>query len=72
MTNESLIAEHAALLAQVDLFAGLTRVTLAKLAAHLVPVKLPSGAELFHQGYGVFSLLALTASVFFWDLMGLL
>ena len=50
MTNESLIAEHAALLARVDLFAGLTRVTLAKLAAHLVPVRLASGAELFRQG----------------------
>ena len=50
MTNESLIAEHGALLAKVDLFAGLARVTLAKLAAHLVPVRLASGAELFHQG----------------------
>jgi CRP-like cAMP-binding protein len=50
MMNESLIAEHAALLARVDLFAGLARVTLAKLAAHLVPVRLASGAELFRQG----------------------
>jgi DASS family divalent anion:Na+ symporter len=50
MKNESLIAEHAALLARVELFGGLARVTLAKLAAHLVPVRLTSGAELFHQG----------------------
>jgi di/tricarboxylate transporter len=50
MTNESLIAEHAALLARVDLFAGLARVTLAKLAAHLVPVRLASGDEVFRQG----------------------
>ena len=50
MADESSIAEHAALLARVDLFASLGRVTLAKLAAHLVPVGLASGAELFHQG----------------------
>ncbi len=50
MPSESASAEHADLLARVELFAGLNRVTLAKLAARLVPVPLTSGAELFHQG----------------------
>jgi di/tricarboxylate transporter len=50
MAQDSSIAEHAALLARVDLFAGLSRLTLAKLAAHLVPVELAAGAELFRQG----------------------
>ena len=50
MANGSSIAEHAELLAHVELFSGLSRVTLAKLAAHLVPVNLAGGAELFHQG----------------------
>ncbi|HEY1265969.1 MAG TPA: cyclic nucleotide-binding domain-containing protein, partial [Candidatus Binatia bacterium] len=50
MAQDSSIAEHAALLARVDLFAGLHRLTLAKLAAHLVPVELAAGEELFRQG----------------------
>ena len=50
VTTESSSAEHADLLARVELFAGLKRVTLAKLAAHLVPVPLTSGTELFRQG----------------------
>jgi anion transporter len=50
MAQESLIAEYAELLGRVDLFSGLSRLTLAKLAAHLVPVQLSSGEELFHQG----------------------
>jgi hypothetical protein len=49
MADDS-IADHAALLARVELFAGLSRVTLAKLAAHLVPIRLTSGTELFRQG----------------------
>ncbi len=50
MAPDPSIAAHAELLARVDLFAGLSRLTLAKLAAHLVPVKLPGGEELFRQG----------------------
>ena len=50
MANGSSIAEHAELLARVELFSGLSRVALAKLAAHLVPVSLAGGVELFHQG----------------------
>lgn len=50
MTSESSSAEHADLLARVELFASLNRVTLTKLAARLVPVPLTSGAELFRQG----------------------
>ena len=50
MTSESSSAEHADLLARVELFAGLNRVALAKLAARLVPVPLTRGADLFRQG----------------------
>src|SRR5262249_40597295 len=50
MGQDSSIAAHAALLARVDLFAGLNRLTLAKLAAHLVPVELAAGERLFRQG----------------------
>lgn len=50
MATDSSIAEHAALLARVELFAGLSRMTLAKLAAHLVPVRLAGGDDLFQQG----------------------
>ena len=42
--------EYAELLANVRLFAGLKRVTLAKLAAHLESVAVPVGAELFREG----------------------
>jgi CRP-like cAMP-binding protein len=42
--------EYADLLASVDLFAGLDRVTLAKLAAHLEPVLVDPGAAVFRQG----------------------
>lgn len=42
--------EYADLLAKVKLFAGLDRVTLAKLAAHLESVTVPGGTELFRQG----------------------
>jgi len=51
MAQDSFIAEHAQLLARVDLFAGLSRLTLAKLAAHLVPVDLAAGEELFRQPF---------------------
>ena len=50
MTSESSSAERADLLARVELFAGLNRVTLAKLAARLVPVPLTRGADVFRQG----------------------
>ena len=50
MTSESSSAAHADLLARVELFAALNRVTLAKLAARLVPVPLTKGADLFRQG----------------------
>ena len=42
--------EYAELLANVRLFAGLKRVTLAKLAAHLEAVAVPAGTELFREG----------------------
>lgn len=48
--TRSLDVEHAALLAGVELFAGLDRVMLAKLAAHLQSVPLKAGAVLFHEG----------------------
>jgi anion transporter len=49
-TSQSLDLEHADLLAQAKLFAGLDRVTLAKLAARLESVSVPGGAEVFRQG----------------------
>ncbi len=42
--------EYARLLRQVDLFAGLDRVTLAKLAGHLHPLFFKAGAVIFRQG----------------------
>src|ERR1051325_4727149 len=41
---------YARLLRQVDLFSGLDRVTLAKLAAHLQPLFFKSGSVIFRQG----------------------
>src|SRR5262247_3606496 len=41
---------YARLLGQVDLFMGLERVTLAKLAAHLEPLFYPSRSIIFRQG----------------------
>jgi anion transporter len=41
--------DYARLLGQVDLFTGLERVTLAKLAAHLEPLSYPSGSIIFRQ-----------------------
>jgi di/tricarboxylate transporter/CRP-like cAMP-binding protein len=43
-------AGHARLLGQIDLFAGLERVTLAKLAAHLEPRSYKSREIVFRQG----------------------
>ena len=43
-------AEHAALLATTGLFAGLDRVTLAKLAAHVEPVSVSANAKSSGQG----------------------
>src|SRR5712691_9092517 len=40
---------HARLLGQVDLFAGLEKVTLAKLAAHLQPLSYKSDSIIFRQ-----------------------
>jgi anion transporter len=48
--SRSLDLEHADLLAKVKLFAGMDRVTLAKLAAHLESLSVPSGTDLFRQG----------------------
>ena len=48
--SQSLNLEHADLLAKVKLFAGVDRVTLAKLAAHLESLSVTSGTELFRQG----------------------
>ncbi|HKT19303.1 MAG TPA: SLC13 family permease [Stellaceae bacterium] len=42
--------EYARLLRRVDLFAGLDRVSLAKLAAHLEPLSFPARATIFRQG----------------------
>lgn len=42
--------EYARLLRQVDLFAGLDRVTRAKLATHLQPLFFPARAIIFRQG----------------------
>src|SRR5215831_18615639 len=42
--------EYATVLTQVDLFAGLDRVTLAKLAAHLEVVPVDAGMAVVHQG----------------------
>jgi CRP/FNR family transcriptional regulator len=39
-----------ALLTRVELFAGLDRLDLAKLAAYLEPVEVDDGGEVFHQG----------------------
>src|SRR5579862_874460 len=42
--------EYARLLRQVYLFAGLDRLTLARLAAHLQPFSYKAGAVIFRQG----------------------
>src|SRR5262249_51102774 len=49
MSGTSLV-ERAAFLCQVEMFAGLDRITLAKVAAHLDPVTVADGAELCRQG----------------------
>ena len=45
--NRPIEVERANLLANVELFADIDRVTLAKLAAHLRPIALASGEVLF-------------------------
>ena len=50
VTRPQLGLEYAEILARVDLFAGLDRVTLAKLAAHLEPMPVDSGAAVVRQG----------------------
>ena len=42
--------EYATVLTRVDLFAGLDRVTLAKLAAHLEIVPVDAGTAVVRQG----------------------
>ena len=42
--------DYADLLAKVDLFSRLDRVTLAKLAAHLEPIPIPDGADVVREG----------------------
>ena len=42
--------EYARLLRRIDLFGGLDRVVLAKLAAHLRPLAYPSSSIVFRQG----------------------
>ena len=49
-TSASEHMEYARLLRQIDLFAGLDRVTLAKLAAHLQPQLYPASSTIFRQG----------------------
>ncbi len=72
--RQRLSSEYADVLAGVDLFAGLDRVTLAKLAAHLEPVAVNAGTPVFGQGDpgDAFYLLALCAAVPAWRAMGLL
>ena len=48
--NRALDAEYAGLLSKLEVFAGLGRVTLAKLVARLESISVPEGAELFRQG----------------------
>jgi len=48
--KHALDLEHADLLGQVKLFAGIDRVTLAKLAARLESLSVPRGSEVFRQG----------------------
>ena len=50
VTRPHLGLEYAEVLARVDLFAGLDRVTLAKLAAHLEPMPIDAGAAVVRQG----------------------
>lgn len=50
VASQPLDVEHADLLAKVNLFSGLDRVTLAKLAARMESVSLASGKELFRLG----------------------
>ena len=47
--RRSIISATRALLGQVDLFAGLEKVTLAKLAAYLQPLSYESGSIIFRQ-----------------------
>ena len=44
------VEEYTDLLGKVEIFAGLDRVTLAKLAGHLEPVPVATGATLLRQG----------------------
>jgi len=48
--KQPLDLEHADLLAKVKLFAGVDRVTLAKLAARLESLSVPRGTDVFRQG----------------------
>ncbi len=48
--KQTLVDERAVLLSRVELFAGLDRVTLAKLAARLEPVSVADGDSLTRQG----------------------
>lgn len=48
--NRALDVEYAKLLGSLEVFAGLGRVAVAKLAARLESISLSEGAELFHQG----------------------
>jgi divalent anion:Na+ symporter, DASS family len=50
MGSSTLGGEHAQLLGEVELFRGLDRVTLAKLAAHLEVIPMRRGEILFRQG----------------------
>ena len=48
--NRALDVEYAKLLGSLEVFAGLGRVAVAKLAARLESISLSEGTELFHQG----------------------
>src|SRR5262245_56962412 len=63
MSGSSLV-QRAAFLRQVEMFAGLDRVTLAKVAAYLEPVMVEDGAELGRQGEEGDALYVISRGVF--------
>jgi di/tricarboxylate transporter/CRP-like cAMP-binding protein len=48
--SQGFTGRHAALLGRLEVFAGLDRMTLAKLAAHVEPVDIRGGQTLFEEG----------------------
>src|SRR5256885_1622676 len=48
--TDTIGTQHAELLGRVELFAGLNRMALSQLAAHMTAMSLEAGAGLFEQG----------------------